>query len=297
MIDIKKNFFIQKIYEKARKIMTLVSPRLASIMMYKISIGKKLNLRNPIDFNQKIMWLKLNTYNQNSLITQCVDKFAVRDYIKSKKCDEILNNLIGVYESTKEIDWEKLPQKFALKCNHGCGMNIICANKDELDKNKTFAQLEQWMSIDYYLDYAEINYKDVKKKIICEDYLGAAKGELPNDYKIYCFDGVPQIILVCHDRAAGVKLAFYDLQWQSVPLGKLADNQEQSLQRPNSLDKMLEYSRTLSKGFPFVRIDFYDFGGQVFFGEMTFTPAGGMAKYYSDYGQEYLGNLIKLPKN
>lgn len=296
-LNLKKNPFIISTYEAARVLLTKISPTLASRFIYRIAKGKKLDLKDPQLFDEKIMWLKLNTYYNNPLITKCVDKYAVREYIKEKGCEEILNELIGVYDSSDKIEWDKLPDRFALKCNHGCGYNIICDDRSKLDVTAAKKQLDAWMAEDYYLSFAEVNYKYVPKRIICEAYLSSKDGFLPNDYKIYCFNGVPKLVLTCYDRDDAkeqVQLVFTDLDFNVLPYGAEGINDGKVIERPESFDKMLEYSKILSEGFPFVRMDFYDIDGKVYFGEMTFTPAGGLAKYYNDEGQKRLGEMISL---
>ncbi|WP_022772772.1 ATP-grasp fold amidoligase family protein [Butyrivibrio sp. AE2015] len=296
-MELRENAFFKKAYEISRKTLTYVSPTLASKFIFRIAKGRRLDLNNPVLFDDKIMWLKLKKYYKNPIITQCVDKYAVRDYIKECGCEEILNDLIGVYDSSNEINWDELPDKFALKCNHGCGYNIICDDKSKLDIEKTKKQLDDWMKEDYYLNFAEVNYKYVPKKIICEKYLASKDGFLPNDYKIYCFDGVPKLVLTCYDRddeKEQIQLVFTDLDFNILDYGAEGINDGRKIEKPESFDKMLEYCRKLSKGFPFVRMDFYDIDGKVFFGEMTFTPAGGLAKYYNDEGQKRLGEMISI---
>src|SRR5690606_27942797 len=150
---------------------------------------RKLNLNNPATFNEKIMWLKLYRYNNNKLVTTCVDKFKVREYVTKKYNDNILNRLYGVWDDVEEIDWGILPQKFAIKLNHGAGFNLICDNKNELNIKSAEDKLNYWKSMDYWKNRAELNYRYVNKKIVCERFLETSDGEFPVDYKIYCFNG------------------------------------------------------------------------------------------------------------
>lgn len=294
-MNIKSNKLLKKVYKNFKCIMTRISPELTSKIIYKVSTGKKLDLDNPKDFNQKIMWLKLRTYYKNDLVTQCADKYAVRQYVKDCGCEKILNELIGVYDSVDEIEWDMLPRQFALKCNHGCGYNIICTDKTAMDKTVAFDKINKWLKEDYYLENAEVNYQYIKRKIICEKYIETKAGVFPNDYKIYCFNGEPKLILVCYERNIKVKLAFLDLDWNVLDIGKTPVENVEKIEKPDTLDQMIEYSKKLSKGFPYVRVDFYDVDGKVVFGEMTFTPAGGIAPYYNEYGLKYLGDLLSLP--
>lgn len=296
MSKIKDKIWLKRFYRQIKINLTRVSPTIASKLIYRISMGSKLNLRNPKNFNEKIMWLKLNTYYKNPLITKCSDKYAVRNYIIENGCEEILNDIIDVYDSSKEIDWNVLPNKFVIKCNHGCGYNIICRDKSKVDKHESIRRLDEWMSQDYYLGNAEVNYKFIKKKIICEKYLETNDGSLPTDYKVYCFDGVPKLVLVCYERDVTLKLAFFDTEWKPIDIGYDSPTSLPVLRKPESFDKMIEYSKKLSKGFPFVRMDYYNINEKVVFGEMTFTPAGGLAKYYNQEGLNYLGDMLRLPE-
>lgn len=289
------NLILKKIYKQIKINLTRINPTFASKVMYRISMGEQLNLKDPKNFNEKIMWLKLNSYYNNPLVTKCADKYAVREYISENGIGEITNSLIGVYDSVEEINWNILPERFAIKCNHGCGYNIICDDKQKADKDAIFEKLDQWMHQDYYLENAEVNYKFIKKKIICESYIETDDGHFPNDYKIYCFDGEPKVVLACFERDVKLKLVFLDINWKPINIGKDNDNEFSVPMKPQSFEKMLKYSEKLSKGFPFVRMDFYDLKGTVVFGEMTFTPAGGLAAYYSQEGLKYLGDLLRLP--
>ena len=279
-------------YNKYIYFLSKYSPKTASKILFNKNQSKKLDLKNPKTFNEKLMYLKLNDYYDNELVTICVDKYRVREYIQKKGCNEILNELIGVYDNTDEIDFKKLPQKFVLKCNHGCGYNIICDNKKRLNIEETKEKLNTWMKEEYWRKYAETNYKNVEKKIICEKYLDTDAGFLPNDYKIYCFNGEPKLILVCTDRAKKTKLCFFDLDWNKLDIGSFESDAK--IEKPKSLDKMIEYSKKLCVDFPFVRIDFYEYKEKPIFGEMTFSPAGCIAKYYTEEGLEELGNMLKI---
>ncbi len=295
---LKKNSMIRNIFvtleNKLVPVLVRISPVLATKYIYIRATDKKLNLKSPKDFNEKLQWLKL--YWKNSLVVKCSDKYEVREYVKECGCEEILNILYGVYNSTKEIEWESLPHQFVLKTTNGCGTNIICEDKNNLNQNKVFNKLKDWMKIDYGLRYAEIHYSKMTPRIICEKYIETKAGLLPNDYKIYCFNGQPKLILVVTERAKKMKLSFLDLKWKKMNIGYGEYNSNEIPKKPNSLDAMIEYSRKLSKPFPFVRIDFYDYNDRPILGEMTFTPAGCVAGYYNEFGLNLLGEMLSLPK-
>ena len=258
--------------------MSVVSPELCSRVLYYRKFGRPIDLKTPKTLNEKIMWLKLNTYRDDPLVTQCADKYRVREYVEQAGCGDALNTLYGVWDSPRPIDWSALPDAFVLKCNHGCGYNILCPDKRKLDTKAAVRQLEKWLRTSFWLSYAELQYRKIPRKVICEKLLGGG-GPLP-DYKVYCFHGKAEYILVCLDRGGGRKPKFYffDRDWNFCPItrdGKQAAK-DFSLPRPQQLDKMLAYAERLSEPFPFVRADFYDDGGRIVFGELTFTPAAAL---------------------
>lgn len=284
----------RKIIQKRYAVLTSISPTLASKIIYKRRFGKRLNLEKPELFNEKLMWLKLNTYKNNELVRNCADKYAVREYVKKVGCEEILNDLIEVYDTADEIDFDKLPKKFVLKCNHGAGYNIICTNKDELDIKATKKQLTKWLKEDYSKYAAEVQYKKIEKKIICEKYLDMNTGKKnPTDYKIYCFNGIPKIILVMNDRDTLVTREFYDEKWNRVQLRDNENPPNIPTAKPNNLEQMLGYAQKLSNPFPFVRVDLYNVNDNIVFGELTFTPTGCMASY-KDEVNKMMGDWIKI---
>lgn len=265
-------------------------------------LGKKLDLSNPSGLNAKIMWLKFNTYRDNPLISKCSDKYAVREYVTDCGCPEILNELYGVWERAEDIDWEKLPNAFVLKCNHGCGYNWLCPDKRTADRQDALTRLKQWMSEDYWLEFAELQYRDIPKRIICEKYLG----ESLTDYKFYCFNGKPLYVLVCIGRTDGQpshvpglenpKFYFFDRSWNMQPLtnDSLHCSEGMSIPRPENLDQMWEYAEKLCGPFPFVRTDLYDTKGKIVFGELTFTPAAALDNGRLPETDRLFGELLRL---
>ncbi|MDC9588582.1 ATP-grasp fold amidoligase family protein [Xenorhabdus sp. XENO-10] len=254
-----------------------ISPLLTTKIHFYDRFKKFLNLEQPETFNEKLQWLKFNTYNNNPLITLCADKFSVREYIKEIGHPEILNEIYGVWNSVEEIDWDLLPNKFVMKCNHGAGYNIICENKKYIDKNSYKRKLNNWMKQDFWKNYAELHYKNIKKKIICEKYIETENGQLPEDYKVFCFHGKPKFIMICTERDTGSpKFYFVDLEWRLLPYGSNYFSLNKPINKPIGHEKLIEYSKKLSSNFPFVRVDFYLNSGNIIFGELTFFPAAGL---------------------
>lgn len=274
-----------------------ISPYLASKYLYKREVGEKLNLKEPRNFNEKIHWLKL--YWKHPLISKCGDKFEVRKYVQEIKCSEILLDLYSVYSDASKIDWDILPSKFVLKVTNGCGYNIICENKDRINKSKAEKQLHKWMNTNYSLKHAEMHYSRMKPRIICEEYMETKDGSLPIDYKFFCFNGQPKLILCTSERATGVKRFMFDLDWNSIDFMKEDYKQDDenggTIDKPIALEEMIYYAKILSKPFPFVRVDFYEYEGKPILGEMTFTPDAGLANRYKDDILMKMGDMIELP--
>ncbi|WP_342539062.1 ATP-grasp fold amidoligase family protein [Sporosarcina sp. FSL K6-1540] len=295
---LKRNDTIRNTYHKIHEIfftlLVKASPILASKYIYQKATDKKLNLNNPKDFNEKLQWLKL--YWQHHLVVKCADKYEVRNYVIESGCGEILNELYGVYNDTSEISWDSLPKKFALKTTNGSATNIICNDKSILDKDEAINKLEKWLNIDFGLLYAEIHYSKMTPRIICEKYIETDAGVLPNDYKIFCFNGEPKFLYVgIIDETGYTHKTFYDMEWNKQNFLK-ESYKSYDHEKPSCLNEMIKYASILAKPFPFVRVDFYDSNGKPLFGEMTFTPTGGLATYYKDETLELLGNLIELPE-
>ena len=276
-----------------RKTWMKVLPKSYVKYAYKKHFRRKPNLDDPQNFNEKILWIIFNW--QNPLIVQCTDKYRMREYVKEVGLESILPKLYGVWDNVRSIDWNNLPDTFVMKCNHGCEMNIICDNKDKLDIKDEETKLDKWMQTRYGDDkFYEPHYLYIKPIIFAEEYIKTSDGKMPIDYKIYCFNGKPELVLACVERDVEVKFEFYDLEWNVLDIG--AKKNEQKARKPASLSKMIEYAKKLSKPFPFVRVDFYDRDGEPILGELTFTPFYGMARYYSEEGNLWLGSKLQLPE-
>lgn len=296
---LKKVKFIEEMYiiinNLINRILLKVSPVFYSKRIYRQTLRKSMNLKEPKEFNEKLMWLKFNKYNNNKLVTQCADKYKVREYIEECDCKEILNELIGVYNNAEQIEWNTLPNKFVLKCNHGAGYNIICNNKNKLNEKSTKNKLNKWLHEDYSKIAAELQYRNIHRKIICEKYIDMGNNKLPTDYKFYCFNGRVKVILVMNDRESTVTREFYNEKWKRLHLRDNESSPKNPTLKPENLDLMIDYAEKLSKPFEFVRVDLYNVSGKIIFGELTFTPTGCLAKY-TDEASKMLGDWIQIKK-
>lgn len=279
---------------------THISPTLNTKLQYYKCFHKRLDLSCPQTSNEKVLWLKLNTYYKNPLVTQCADKFEVRKYVEEKGLKDILNPIIGVYDRPEDINWDELPQKFALKSNYYYSYNIICTNKDKLDKTAAIKEMHEWAKSTGHLIASEMQYANIKRKIICEQYIETSDGNSPADYKIYCCNGKPTYVMVCIGRTKHEKPKFYYLDTEGHLQREMTNDglnapADFHYDKPEGWDKMLYAAEILSAPFPFVRADFYLENGRVIFGELTFTPAKGLDTGKLSSTDRIIGNLIQLP--
>jgi len=260
--------------------------------------GHPLDLYNPKTFNEKIQWLKL--YDSTPIKTKLADKYLVRDWVKEKIGEQYLIPLLGVYDRFDDIDFDKLPNRFVIKCNHGCGYNIIVKDKSQLDVAEVKAKLDKWMKENFAFRYGyELHYRDITPKIIIEKYITneASGGDL-FDYKFWCFNGKVEYIQFLSERnISGLKMAFYDKNWVKQNFVYSHPLDVKNMPRPDNLQEMIKLAETLSQGFSHVRVDFYRLDdGSLLFGEMTFTSASGTGRWNDKSINLKLGKMIKLPK-
>lgn len=259
--------------------------------------GLTISLKNPITIQDKLAWL--NIYDVNPLKVLCADKIKVHDYCKEKLGKDICIPIIKVYDSIDEIDLNELPNSFVLKCNHGSGMNIIVKDKDEFDFEDAKKKLTLWMADDFtFRNGFEAHYHDIERKIFAEEYKEDSSNGLI-DYKFICFNGKPTFIQIIYDRFGPKRhMNYYDVNFNYVNLAR-RDFRTDPLfdhKKPERLELMLSYAETLSSDFPFVRIDFYEVNGEVFLGEMTFTPGAMGFRYVRDNDNLRIGKLLDISK-
>lgn len=254
--------------------------------------GKWPNLIYPKDLSE--IWIQkylLGYFHKNYFLA---DKFKVREYIQSKGCGDILVPLLGSWENVEDICFEKLPQQFALKLNYGAGMNIICTDKNVLDLSKVKAKLNEWLNGPKSSNF-ESHYNLIQRKVICEAFISDEKGVFPYDYKFICLHGKPVCILACTSRETGTTQdAVFTLDWK--PLHQFRKSHSPQIEKPQNLDKMIKYAERLSEGLDLVRVDLYDAGNRIFFGEMTLSPAGCMFHAWTQKALDELGRIYRNPQ-
>lgn len=263
-------------------------------LSYYFKIKQRLNLKEPVSYNEKLQWLKL--YDRNPEYTRLVDKYQVREYIRSKIGANYLIPLLGVYDSFDEIDFEKLPNEFVLKCTHDSGGIVICKNKKDLNISEARRKINRALKRNYYYVHREWPYKNLKPRIICEKLMVDESGTELKDYKIFCFNGTPKLIQVDYDRFINHKRNYYDTHWRYIPVSvQYPTDSNTTINKPDTLKKMLKLSKELSEGYPHVRVDFYSIKDKIYFGEITFYHEAGFGKFDPNEYNDKLGSWIVLP--
>lgn len=279
----------------ARGLLNFMSDKAYLKLMFKVRMGKKLNLKNPQTYNEKLQWLKL--YDRNPKYIRLVDKFEVKKYISDKIGEEYVIPTLGVWDKFDDIDFDALPNQFVLKCTHDSGGLVICKDKSNFDFYKAKEKIERSLKTNFYWHGREWPYKKVNRKIIAEKYMVDESGYELKDYKFYCFNGEPKIVLVCSNRfgVGGLKENYYDLNWNLQNI-MANDISKAKILPPNQFSKMIELCRYLSENIPHVRVDFYEINNKIYFGELTFFSQSGFEQFSSDEWANKFGEWIKLPK-
>ena len=261
---------------------------------YRFQMGRKLDLDNPVTFNEKLQWLKL--YNRRPEYTVMVDKVKAKDWVADRIGKEYIIPTLEVWAAPDEIDFNALPDQFVLKCNHNSGGLCICKDKSRLDISKVKDDLRKWLKKDYSRFGREWPYKDVPRRILAEKFMVDESGTELKDYKVFCFDGEPEIIEVDYDRFAEHKRNIYGKNWDFIDLEiQYPSDKSHEIARPEKLEEMLELARELSKGIPHLRVDFYCIDNRLYWGELTFFHGSGYERFNPEEWDERLGKLIKLP--
>lgn len=263
--------------------------------MFKAKMGYSLDIIHPCTFNEKLQWLKLN--DRKPIYTTMVDKYAVKDYVASIIGEEYIIPTLGVWDQFEDIDFNELPDQFVLKCTHDSGGLVICKDKSKLDIKKAKKKINKSLHRNYYYMFREWPYKDVRPRIIAEKYMEDSSTSELRDYKFFCFGGVAKCYKVDFDRFVGHKANYFTDEGELMKIGEevCPPDFNKAIPVPANLEKMKKFVEKLSASQPFLRVDFYDVDGKVYFGELTFYPASGLGKFMFDGNDELLGSWINLP--
>lgn len=259
--------------------------------LYKAGTGRDVDLVNANRYTEKLQWLKL--YYRDKKMEMCADKYLVREYIRKKGYEYILNDVIGVWDNVDHINISELPQKFVLKATHGSGMNLIVKDKSNINWFIWKKIMKLWLKQNIFIEGREWVYENLKPKIICEKYMEDLSGEL-KDYKLICSRGNILFIQVDSNRFTNHQQTYYDTKWNKLPFTTGESSTEE--EEPKNLSKMIEIASELSKDFSTVRVDLYNLNGKIYFGELTFFGASGFYSFEPDEYDKYWGGKVTLPK-
>ena len=292
----KKIIRSKKLRFKILAVLRFIPDKTMIKLQYRIKTGRKLNLNNPQRYSEKLQWYKL--YYRDPVMPQCADKYQVREFVKDRGLEHILNKLYATFDSPDAISFEKLPDKFVLKLSNGSGTNILCLNKNELDLEVVKKEFRAFYSQSGASAGREwVYHTDREPIIVAEQYL-----EDPNqtngiyDYKFICFEGIPYYVVQDISRFKEHRRNIYDMNWHDLHITSDCPCSIESYSRPENLDEMAEIAKILSKGFPAVRVDLYSVRGKIYFGEMTFFPWSGYVIYDPDEFDLEVGKKFILPE-
>ena len=259
---------------------------------YKKIFGKKLNLKNPQTFNEKLQWLKL--YDRKPIYTTMVDKYAVKKYVADIIGDEYIIPTLGVWDKFDDIDFDKLPNQFVLKCTHDSGGLVIIKDKSTFDKVKAKKTIEKALKTKFYLAGRERPYKNVPRKIIAEQYMEDSETQELRDYKVLCFNGEPKLIQIHDGRYTNHTKDTDDCDWNRLDMVHGSPMSDKIIEKPSFLENMLKLTKILAKDLAHVRIDWYFVNNKLYFGEITFYVASGFTKFQPQKWDYELGSWIKI---
>ncbi|MBR3252635.1 glycosyl transferase [Candidatus Saccharibacteria bacterium] len=278
-----------------QKITSMLSDKFYLSVVYYLKFKKRMNWKKPRTFNEKIQWLKL--YDRRDVYTMMVDKYEAKKYVADIIGEKYIIPTIGIYNDFNEIDFDKLPKRFVIKCTHDSGGVVICKDKTKLDKKKTREKIEGSLKRNFFYSYREWPYKNVKPRIIIEKYMEDKKNKSMRDYKFFCFGGKPEIMYLSeglenHETAG---MSFYDMDMRLIDCKRSDFRQIDYIpEKPKNFEKMKELSSVLSKGIPHLRVDWYEINGRLYFGELTFSTCSGMVPFEDEKWDKKLGDLIDL---
>lgn len=297
-----KKFFTYLIYHPERialrlwnSIAPIIPDKLFLAVKFRLTMGYWMDFDNPKTYNEKLQWLKL--HDRRPGYTQMVDKAGVKEYVAQRIGEQYIIPTIGVWNRPEDIPWNKLPNQFVAKVTHDSGGIVICKDKAQLNTAFAIAKLSEALKQDYYAVSREWPYKQVKRRVIVEQYMVDESGYELKDYKFFCFNGEPKMLFIATDREnpnEETKFDFFDMDFNLLPFTNGHEHAAKTPTKPKGFDTMVELARKLSEGIPHVRVDFYDINGQVYFGELTFFHWSGFVPFEPKEWDYKIGELLAL---
>lgn len=260
---------------------------------WRLVFGKSIDLKNPETFNEKIQWLKI--HDRKDMYIKLVDKYEAKKNVIESIGEDYVIPTIGIYDKFEDINFDELPSQFVIKCTHDSGGLVVVKDKSKMNLREIRKKISKSLKRNYYYHGREWPYKNVKPRIIIEKYMEDDNADELTDYKVMCFGGKAKMIFTCTERFGdGLKVTFFDLDWNKLPFERHYPASKKDIPKPKNLKKMIELSEKLAEGIPFVRIDWYEINGKLYFGEYTFYPGSGFEEFTPEEWDKKLGDLIDL---
>ncbi len=293
--NLKENRLLRALVLPFRAPIKLLSPRLYVKLQYRYITHKKLNLKNPKTFTEKLQKLRLDVYPKNPLVSKCAGRVGVRDYVKEKGYGSTLIPDHGVYARFEDIDFDSLPNAFVLKCSHASGWNIIVKDKSNFDKEAAAKRFKKWLASDYGKKTIEPHYSPVKPEILVEELL-LENGKPPTEYKVHVFNGKAKNLYVVTSRGEDIRYTQLYSDWTPFDESQFNGWKKEEIcpEKPANWEEMLKICEDLAKPFPFVRVDLYCIKDKIYFSEMTFTPAKGTLRFDDPKADIIMGDWLTL---
>ncbi|MGM9874073.1 MAG: ATP-grasp fold amidoligase family protein [Bacilli bacterium] len=295
--NLKENKFKRFFAVSIRNIVKAISKKKYIELQYQYITKHKLNFSHPKRYTEKLQYLRYYVYPKWDEVSTCAGRYGVREYIKSLGYEDSLIPIYGVYDKFEDIDFSKLPNKFAMKCTHASGFNYICFDKNEINIKELKKKFHKWLKTDYGKKTVEYHYSKIKPQIIIEELL-LENGELPIEYKIHVFNGIAKNLYVVTGRGKDIRYTQKYIDWTPFDGSQFNGwkKSDEQLEKPSNFDQMVEMSENIAKKFPFVRVDLYDVNGKIYFSEMTFTPAKGTLILDDDAIDFVMGEWLDISK-
>lgn len=283
----------KQLLKKVKYSMRFLPDKIYLQIYYFAQFHKFINFKNPKTYNEKLNWLKIN--DRNPKYTKMVDKYEAKEYVKNIIGEEYIIPTLGVWDDFDEIDFDKLPNQFVLKCTHDSEGLVIVKDKSKLNIEEAKKKIEKAMKYNFFYIGREYPYKNIKPRIIAEQYMEDKKYHELRDYKFFCFDGEVKALFVATERNTGkVKFDYYDINFNHLDIIQEYLNSDKTIEKPQNYDKMIELSKMLSKGLKHVRVDWYEVNGKLYFGELTFYHFSGLQPFNDMKWDKMFGDWIKL---
>lgn len=292
----KTRLFLLKWFERfeRRGFLNVLSDKKYLKLLFRLRFNKHLNLKSPTTFNEKLQWLKL--YNRKPEYSVMADKYRMRQYVSERLGDNYTVPLIDVWDDPDDIDFDELPNRFVLKCNHNSGLGMcICKDKSKLDIEKVKAELRKGLKQNYYLSGREWPYKNIQRKIIAEQFIEDDAGESLTDYKFFCFNGVPKIMYISKDNAKSPETDFFDMDFNHLELRTKDPNAPIPPSKPEQFENMKRMAEILAIDTAHLRVDFYVVNNHIYVGELTFFHNSGFSNIQPEKWATIMGSWIELP--